>query len=103
MTVSLWTVAAYGLQLAALVTVAFAMTWLLRLRVPRHALRFWQVVLAIAVLAPLAQSRGADAETLPVVIRSAATAMSTATSSDGWGIDRASLVVLIIAAGITAR
>ena len=60
MTMPLWTVAAYALQLAALVTVAFAATWLLRIRVPRHSLRFWQTVLAIALLAPLAQPRSVN-------------------------------------------
>jgi len=37
MTVSLWTLAAYALQLAALVTVAFAAMWMLRIRIPRHS------------------------------------------------------------------
>ena len=55
MTVSLWSLAAYTLQLAALVTVAFAAMWMLRIRIPLHALRLWQAVLAIALLLPLAQ------------------------------------------------
>ena len=52
MTLSLWTVAAYALQLAALVTVAFAAdVGCCGSALPRHSLRFWQAVMAIALLA----------------------------------------------------
>ena len=44
MTLSLWNLAAYALQLAALVTVAIAARGALRIRLPRHSLRFWQAV-----------------------------------------------------------
>ena len=69
MTVSLWNLAAYTLQLAALVTVAFAATWMLRIRTPRHSLRFWQAVLAIALLLPLAQAGNVEPSALQVVRR----------------------------------
>jgi TonB family protein len=52
---ALWNIAAYALQLAALVLVALAATASLGLRIPTHLLRFWQCVMGIALLLPLAQ------------------------------------------------
>ncbi len=49
MTVYLWNLTAYAVQLAALVIVAQLATSVLRIRMPRHLLRFWQVVIAIAL------------------------------------------------------
>ena len=106
MTMPLWTVGAYALQLAALVTVAFAATWLLRIRVPRHTLRFWQTVLAIALLAPLAQPRSvSNPATLQFISESIPT---TAIPQGGTpvvaaGLDSATIVLWILAAGIVAR
>ena len=51
----LWNIAAYALQLAALVLVALAATAGLGIRIPNHMLRFWQCVMAIALLLPFAQ------------------------------------------------
>ena len=60
MTNAAWIIVAYALQIAALVTMASIGTSLLRVRAPRHSLRFWQIVMAIALLLPLAQPRGAS-------------------------------------------
>jgi TonB family protein len=106
MTMPLWTVAAYALQLAALVTVAFAATWLLRIRAPRHSLRFWQAVLAIALLAPLAQPRSVNN---PAALEFISQSISTAAIPQGGtpvvagGLDSATIVLWILAAGIVAR
>ncbi|HTH24698.1 MAG TPA: hypothetical protein VL919_06280, partial [Vicinamibacterales bacterium] len=106
MTMPLWTVGAYALQLAALVTVAFAATWLLRIRAPRHSLRFWQAVLAIALLAPLAQPRSVNN---PAALAFISQSISTPAIPQGGtpvvaaGLDSATIVLWILAAGIVAR
>lgn len=105
MTVSLWSLAAYALQLAALVTVAFAAMWMLRIRSPRHSLRLWQAVLAIALLLPPAQSGKVEPSALQVL---AGAISAAALSEDGGsiipaGLDPGSIVLLIVATGIVAR
>lgn len=105
MTGSLWIVAAYALQLAALVTVAFAVTSALRLRAPRHSLRFWQTVMAIALLLPLAQPRRVNPASLQRFTRS----ISTAVADGGQAIapaapvDYAAIILIVLAAGMAAR
>jgi len=105
MTVSLWSLAAYTLQLAALVTVAFAAMWMLRIRIPRHALRLWQAVLAIALLLPLAQPGNLE----PSALQLFAASISAATLADGAGsivpagLNLATAVLAIVMAGIVAR
>jgi TonB family protein len=104
MALSLWTVAAYALQLGVLVTVAFVATWALRIRIPRHALRFWQAVMAIALLLPLAQPRSVNPAGLQLFTASMS---ATAIAQDGpmvpAGVDAAAIVLLILAAGMAAR
>jgi len=104
MTVSLWTLAAYALQLAALVTVAFAAMWMLRIRIPRHSLRLWQSVMAIALLLPFGQVGRVEPSALQVLtasISSAAFASEGAIVPSGPGMGR--ILLLIAAAGIIAR
>ena len=86
MTVSLWSLAAYALQLAALVTITFAAMWMLRIRIPRHSLRLWQAVLAIALLLPLAQPGNVDPSALQVLTGSFSAARPRASA----GLDRSS-------------
>ena len=86
MTVSLWSLAAYALQLAALVTVAVAAMWMLRIRIPRHSLRLWQAVLAIALLLPLAQPGSVEPSALQVLAGS----FSAAALAEGGELDRSS-------------
>ncbi len=105
MTNSLWTLAAYALQLAALVTVALAATWLLRIRIPRHALRFWQAVLAMALLLPLAQPRTINPPGLQLLTQTIA---APAPPQNGptivpASVDVATIILLILGAGIAAR
>jgi TonB family protein len=103
-TVYLWNVAAYAIQLAALVAVAFAVTRILGLRIPNMSLRFWQAVMAIALLLPLAQPfsqpRGTD-DLLRVIVQSSPIASATQTTPSG--IETATIVVLVLAAGIVLR
>ncbi|MEO7135067.1 MAG: M56 family metallopeptidase [Vicinamibacterales bacterium] len=104
MTGYLWNLTAYALQLAAVVTVAFAATWTLRLRTPRMSLRFWQAIMFIAWLLPFAQpQRGNDllrfvAQSAPIVsVTQAGAALTPA------GMDPAGLVLAIVVAGIVLR
>ena len=105
MTVSLWSLAAYALQLAALVTVAFAAMWMLRIRMPRHALRLWQTVMAIALLLPLAQVGRAEPSALQILTGSfSAAALANAGGSIvPTGLDLGRIALMIVAAGIIAR
>ena len=105
MSVSLWSLAAYTLQLAALVTVAFAAIWMLSIRMPRHSLRLWQTVLAIALLVPLAQPANVEPSALQVLTGSFSAAALVPDGSwivpAGLGPER--IVLLIVLAGIVAR
>jgi TonB family protein len=104
MTAHLWNLAAYSVQLAALVSVAFAAIWILRLRVANMSLRFWQAVLAIALLLPLAQpQRGNDL--LQSIVQSAPF-RSVTVAGDAMapaGFDAALIALAILAAGIVLR
>ena len=101
MTVSLWSLAAYTLQLAALVTVAFAAMWMLRIRIPRHSLRLWQAVLAIALLLPLAQPGNVEPSALQVLTGSisAAALARGRRSIVPAGLEPGRIVLLIVAGG----
>lgn len=108
MTVYLWNVAAYAIQLAALVTVAFAVTRILRLRVPRMSLRFWQAMMVMALLLPVAQTQPQAQranDLMRVIVQSgpiaSATQAGAALAPDG--IDAATIVMSILAAGIVLR
>jgi TonB family protein len=108
MTIYLWNVAAYAVQLAVLVTAAFAATRLLGLRVPNMSLRFWQAMMAIALLLPLAQARPqpqrAD-DLMRVIVQSGPilTATQAGAALAPEGVDTATIVMLILAAGIVLR
>jgi TonB family protein len=104
MAVSLWSLAAYALQLAALVTVAFAAMWMLRIRSPRHSLRLWQAVLALALLLPLAQPGKVEPSALQVFAGAiSAAALSENGDSIIPGLDLGRIVLLIVAAGVVVR
>ena len=104
---SAWIVTAYAVQLAALVVIACSATSLLRMRAPRHSLHFWQIVIAIALLLPLAQPRGTSRPELPLV--SALTSTSAAAAAPGgsiataFAVDLPTIVMLILAAGVVIR
>jgi TonB family protein len=107
MTALLWNVAAYAVQLAALVLVALAATAALGVRIPNHMLRFWQCVMAIALLLPLAQPWREAAATTPFVA-SAATVFLTPREAFVATVESRRLqaitpVLALIALGIVAR
>jgi TonB family protein len=104
MTVYLWNLAAYAIQLAALVSVAFLATWLLGYRVPRMSLRFWQSVLAIALLLPFAQpQRGGDLLSAIMQSDAVSAVASGGASLNPTTIDTPALIVAILAFGIVLR
>ena len=103
MTVSLWSLAAYALQLAALVTIAVAAMWMLRIRIPRHSLRLWQSVMAIALLLPLAQSGRVEPSALQVLAGSFSAAALAEGSIVPSGLDVGRIALMIVAAGIIGR
>jgi TonB family protein len=104
MTGYLWNLTAYAIQLAAVVSVALAALWILRLRVPRMSLRFWQAMMLIALLLPLAQPQRGD-DLLQLIVQSDAVASATqaGASLTSQGVDAAAVVVTILAAGIVLR
>jgi TonB family protein len=102
---ALWSLVAYTLQLAAVVTIALTAAWVMRIRVPRHSLGFWHVVMAIALLLPLAQPRGTDAGALRLLTASTASVAipQGAGSFVPSGLDVGTMLVLMVGAGIVAR
>jgi TonB family protein len=101
---ALWSLVAYSLQLAALVSVAMAAVWTLGMRGPRHSLVFWHTVMAIALLLPLAQPRGGDQAALRLLTRfTASAAIPQGARPFPFGLDIAALLLLLVAIGIVAR
>jgi TonB family protein len=104
MTGYLLNLAAYAIQLAAVASVAFAAIWILRLRTPRMSLRFWQAVMAIALVLPFAQpQRGSDL--LQSIVRSDAFASAAVAGASltARGADTATILLTIVVAGIVLR
>lgn len=103
MTIWLWNLAAYSAQLAVLAVTAAAVTALLRLDAPRAALRFWQVVMAVALALPLLQAWTEDPGK---VIKSSLTFLSTAVVDSAPASappDPATLIVAVLLTGAALR
>ena len=105
MTDALWNLGAYCVQLAALAFVAYAALAVLRVQVPRVALRFWQVILVAAVLLPFLQPvRGElvaplfSSNATPIAFNSTREAFVSTVSGQ-----TISAVILILAIGIAMR
>ncbi len=96
-------IAAYSLQLAVLALSAVIVTRIVRLRAPLPSLRFWQVILVITLILPLAQLANRDqAITTAPALVSFATALAIAPlTATGAGV--ASWLVNIAAAGIAIK
>lgn len=105
MTIFLWNLAAYSLQLAALAAVTILTTSLLRFRAPRLSWRFWQVVMLAALLLPFAQPhREARLQSFFTFNASNATIATDAESLAVGGAGTWPLVIaFIIGAGILMR
>ena len=104
MTAYLWNLTAYAIQLAAVVSVAVAVLWLLRLRVPRMSLRFWQAVMAMALLLPFAQpQRGEDLLRVIIQSRAIASATHAGIALTPAGVDTAAIIIAVLVFGILLR
>jgi TonB family protein len=103
MTLSLSNLAAYSAQLAILVMAATAVVALLRLRAPLSSLRFWQAILAVAVVLPLVQPR---VEVERSAVASSVTLVSETAPAAALamrGIDWTAVCLAALATGIMAR
>ncbi len=109
MTLWLANLAAYSIQLAALVGTGAVIVSLLRVTAPRATLRFWQILFASIVLWPMYQL-WATADTSPEVLSggvvwslaaSSATGMRASVAAIDAGV--ASLVMGALAAGAAIR
>lgn len=103
MTIWLWNLGAYSVQLAVLALTAAGVTALLRLNAPRVTLRFWQLLLAVALVLPLIQ---------PWTTRPSKTIQSSITFMSSAVLDNAAvaterdpktLVAAILIAGVVLR
>lgn len=103
MTIWLWNLAAYSTQLAVLAITAAAATTLLRLNTPRATVRFWQVVMGVALALPLLQPWTNDPGT---AVTSSLTFMSAAAAADAPAaarLDPATLIGVVLLAGVALR
>ena len=96
-------VAAYSIQLGALVTVALIATRLVGLRAPGPTLRFWQAAVVVSLLLPFA---GWQPESAGLLLEGPATfvlASTPVTVLAERGVDVTQWLLFAIAAGIVAR
>jgi TonB family protein len=103
MTIWLWNLGAYSVQLAVLALTAAAVTALLRLHTPRVTLRFWQLLLAVALVLPLLQPwTTSPSQTIQssITFMSSAVVDSTPAATE-W--DPMTLVAAVLIAGVTIR
>ena len=101
---SLTNVAAYSIQLAVLVLAALAIARAVRLRDPLTSLRFWQAILAVSLVLPVAQPRAIEGN--PVMASASFAALVSATSIHAIAAgssDVAEWLPLIVVAGIAIR
>jgi TonB family protein len=103
MTIWLWNLGAYSVQLAVLALTAAAVTALLRLHTPRVTLRFWQLLLAVALVLPFLQPWTTNpSET----IQSSITFVSSAVIDNAPAVterDPMTLIAAILIAGVIIR
>jgi TonB family protein len=102
MTLWLSNLAAYSVQLAALVAAAVFVTWLLRFRHPRPALAFWRILLAIGLLLPLMQPWRGTSSTFIASTLASTTAATAPDRVDG-GVSIAAVILAVLAIGVTLR
>jgi TonB family protein len=96
--------AVYSLQLAALTATAVLTTYLLRLRAPLMAWRFWQVVMLAALLLPIVQPRRAIDVPRIFTAASIGTSVPSADPTAALlGADWSTLVLAILCLGILTR
>lgn len=107
MTLWLWNLAVYSAQLAVLAVTAAAITSLLRLNRPRLSVRFWQVLMATALVLPLLQPWTNDpGTTVNSSITFISTSVSTATAAESpvtGRPDPATVIVAVLLTGVAVR
>jgi TonB family protein len=103
MTLTVSNLAAYSIQLAALVTAALITTRLLRLRAPRPTLGLWQSAMAVSLLLPFAGWQNGSAGRLLESPATFVAASTPVTALAERGIDVTQWVLFAITAGIVAR
>jgi len=105
MTEVLWSIGAYSIQIAVLAAVAYAAVAVVQVRVPRMALRFWQIILLAAVLLPILQP--APTDTNPSLFRSTASSTISSSSREAFFAtvsDQAvSTIIVVLAIGVVLR
>lgn len=103
---TLGNLAVYSVQLGALTVAALLVVAVLRLRAPKFALRFWQIVVLVALLLPALQPRSAEgggfvftiASSEGVIFNSPREALAAR-----LGVDMAALIGAAVAFGIGIR
>lgn len=101
MTTPLANLLAYSVQLAVLAVAAAAVTQLVRLRAPLPTLRFWQAILALSILLPIAQiavTPATPSSTLQLF--SVVTSSATSAVSDSFDVARWTLYLIVSVAAI---
>ena len=103
MTLWLWNLAAYSVQLAVLIATAVAITTLVPLRVPSAALRFWQAVFVVSLSLPLAMLWQVSTDT---ALAASVISFTSSTFGDDPASSRVGIVTLMliaVAAGAGVR
>jgi TonB family protein len=101
MTTPLANLLAYSVQFAILAAAAALVVRLVRLRAPLPALRFWQAILALSILLPIAQiavTPATPSSTLQLF--SVVTSSATSAVSDSFDVARWTLYLLISGAAM---
>jgi TonB family protein len=102
MTPSVANLVACSVQLAVLVVAALAITSALRLRVPRAALHFWQMVLAAGILLPLVQPR-VESSLVALATSPIVASVSERATAFTQRVDIVSWLAAVLALGAAAR
>ena len=103
MTLPLSNVAVYSVQLAVLVMAAAAMAALFRLQSPRSSLRYWQAILAAAILLPLLQPWPEEPAAVVTSSVSFVSSSAPATALATRGFDWMPLVMAALVTGVIVR
>ena len=103
MTLPLSNVAVYSVQLAVLVMAAAAMAALFRLQSPRSSLRYWQAILAAAILLPLLQPWPEEPAAVVTSSVSFVSSSAAATALATRGLDWMPLVMAALVTGVIVR
>lgn len=100
----LWdNVVAYSLQIGLLVAVAAILPALLRLKMPRARLLFWQMLLVAVLLLPLMRPPQSQVVAGRVEVTTTITAIAPQSASRSFALSRTEAALLLLAAGAFCR